>query len=263
MNRYEKIGFAICVVLFLVNSLVLVCLSSSTNKTFKENVKLREFIEEPIVIDETTENTEEAPNLPEKTERMIKVEELKKINNDIVGWLEIPNSEISYPVLQSSDNSYYMNHNYKKEYSKEGSIFLDKDYDWTSPSTNLLIYGHNNRGTNLMFCGLMDYKDQNYYNSHQKIRFTTVEEDSEYQIISVFLSRVYYKSENNFRYYYFINSENKEEFDEYIQNCKALSLYDTGVTSEYGDSLITLSTCEFSQKDGRLAIVGKKIKQEP
>lgn len=196
-----------------------------------------------------------------KTERMVKLEELQKENSDIVGWLEIEGSNINYPVLQGTDNSYYMTHNYKKEYSKEGSLFLDKDYDWNLPSTNLLIYGHNNRGTNEMFTGLINYKDEDYYKTHKTIRLTTNQDDAEYEIISVFLSRVYYKSETNvFRYYYFINAENEQEFNDYVQNSKAASLYDIEATAEYGDQLLTLSTCEFSQEDGRLAVVAKKIK---
>lgn len=196
-----------------------------------------------------------------KTERMSKLEELQKENSDIIGWLQIENSNINYPVLQGTDNSFYMTHDYKKEYSKEGALFLDKAYDWNLPSTNLLIYGHNNRGSNKMFSDLINYKNEEYYKTHQKIRLTTNQEDAEYEIISVFLSRVYYKSETNvFRYYYFINAENEEEFNEYVQNSKNASLYNIEATAEYGDQLLTLSTCEFSQTDGRLAIVAKKIK---
>lgn len=197
----------------------------------------------------------------QKTERMLKLEELQIENSDIVAWLQIEGSNINYPILQGTDNSFYMTHNYKKEYSKEGSLFLDKEYDWNLPSTNLLIYGHNNRGTNAMFSALINYKNEEYYKTHQKIRLTTNQEDAEYEIISVFLSRVYYKSETNvFRYYYFINAENEEEFNEYVQNSKNASLYNIEATAEYGDQLLTLSTCDFSQTDGRLAIVAKKIK---
>jgi len=196
-----------------------------------------------------------------KTERMELLEKLQKQNSDIIGWLEIEGSNINYPVLQGTDNSYYMTHDYKKEYSKEGSLFLDKDYDWSLPSTNLLIYGHNNRGTNQMFTGLINYKDEDYYKTHKTIRLTTNQDDAEYEIISVFLSRVYYKSETDvFRYYYFINAENEQQFNEYVQNSKEASLYDIEATAEYGDQLLTLSTCEFSQEDGRLAVVAKKIK---
>lgn len=196
-----------------------------------------------------------------KTERMSKLEELQKENSDIVAWLQIKDSNINYPILQGTDNSFYMTHDYKKEYSKEGALFLDKDYNWNLPSTNLLIYGHNNRGSNKMFSGLMNYKDEEYYKKHSKIRLTTNQDDVEYEIIAVFLSRVYYKSETDvFRYYYFLNAENEDEFNEYIQNSKNESIYNIEATAEYGDQLLTLSTCEFSQDDGRLAIVAKKIK---
>ena len=161
---------------------------------------------------------------PEKSERMLQVEELKQQNEDVVGWIEIENTSINYPVLQGEDNDYYMNHNYKKEEQKGGSIFLDKDYDWSIPSSNLLIYGHNlNNGT--MFEELLKYENQEYYTEHPIIRFTTIEEDAKYEIISVFKSRVYYKSEKNvFRYYFFINAENEQEYNEYVQNAKAASL---------------------------------------
>ena len=194
--------------------------------------------------------------------RMLKLEELQKQNSDIVAWLEIPDTKISYPVLQGDDNSYYMTHDYKKEYSMDGSLFLDKDYDWEKPSSNLLIYGHNNRGSDAMFVSLLDYKDEEFYKKHPIIRLTTNEEDAEYEIISVFESRVYYKSEKNvFRYYYFIDAENEEEYDEFVNNAKEASLYDTGKTAEYGDQLLTLSTCAFHTEDGRFAVVARKIEK--
>ena len=76
---------------------------------------------------------------PVVSEKMLKVKELKQENNDIVGWLEIDGTNISYPVLQGDDNDYYLKHNYKHEYISTGSIFLDKDYDFNKPSSNLLI----------------------------------------------------------------------------------------------------------------------------
>ena len=81
--------------------------------------------------------------LKEETERMLQVKTLQKENSDIIGWLEIEGTSINYPVLQGTDNEYYMTHNYKKEKSKNGSIFLTKDYDWKVPSSNLLMYGRN------------------------------------------------------------------------------------------------------------------------
>ena len=133
------------------------------------------------------ENTEE-PN--EETERMLQVKQLQEQNTDIVGWLEIENTNINYPILQGIDNSYYMTHNYKKENSKNGSIFLDANYNWNIPSNNLLIYGHN-LGNGMMFQELLKYEKESFYHEHPVIRFTTAEDDAEYEIISVFKSREY------------------------------------------------------------------------
>ncbi len=196
---------------------------------------------------------------PVVTERMLQLEELKKENEDIKAWIEIPNTKINFPVLQGTDNEYYMKHTYKKEYSKDGSIFLDKDYNWNLPSSNLLIYGHNNKNGN-MFQDLLKYENESYYKEHPTIRFTTTAEDCEYEIISVFKSRVYYKSEKDvFRYYYFINAETEADYNNYVEESKKVSLYDTGKTATYGEQLLTLSTCEYSQQDGRFVIVARKV----
>lgn len=195
----------------------------------------------------------------EQTERIIKVKELKEQYEDIVGWIEIEGTNINYPVVQYKDNDFYVTHNYKKEKTKRGSIFLDKDYDWSIPSNNLLIYGHNNRNDTAMFADLLKYKEESFYKQHSTIKFTTPQEDAEYEIISVFLSRVYYKKEKDvFRYYYFINAKNEQQYNEYIENAKKASLYDTGITAEYGEQLLTLSTCEYSQQDGRFVVVARK-----
>lgn len=234
--------------------LILIIISILAFTYYKFHTNKNKNILNDIKIDET-QITET------KTERMLQLEELKKQNNDIVGWLEILNTKINYPVLQTTDNEYYMTHTYRKEYSKDGSIFLDKDYNWDVPSSNLLIYGHNNKNGN-MFQELLKYEDESYYKEHPTIEFTTVNEDCTYEIIAVFKSRVYYKSEKNvFRYYYFINAENEEEYNNYVEESKKASLYDTGKTAEYGEQLLTLSTCEYSQEDGRFVIVARKISQ--
>ena len=148
---------------------------------------------------------------------MIKLEELHNENEDIVAWLEIPNTNINYPILQGKDNSYYLNHNYKKQYSASGSIFLDKDVDMELPSSNFLMYGHRNK-RGIMFENLYKYNDESFYNEHKTINFTTLKEDSKYEILAVFKSRVYYVNEKNvFRYYFFTNAENEEEYNEYSQ----------------------------------------------
>lgn len=235
------------VIVFVISIAVLLLHLYNTNKEKQDNQNILENIK----ID-TAEVTEE------RTEKMIQLEELQKENEEIIGWLEIAETNINLPVCQAQDNSYYLTHNYKKEKATSGALFLDKDFDLDKPSTNYLIYGHRNKnGT--MFEDLMKYKDEQFFKSHPTIKFTTTKEDTEYQIIAVFFSRVYYKDEQNvFRYYQFVNAENETEYNEYISNCKKASIYDTGATAEYGEQLLTLSTCEYSQEDGRFAIVAKK-----
>ena len=253
---YQFLTLILLIFIFLICGVTYIYLRELRLRDFKENLELKRYMSTEIIDNslqegnKDTENQEDSETLTiEKTERMIKLEALQNENSDIIGWLEIPDTNISYPVLQGKDNSFYMTHNYKKQYSSEGSLFLDKDYDWNIPSSNLLIYGHNNRGTNEMFCGLLNYKDENFYSSHKIIRFTTQNEDSEFQVLSVFKSKVYYESDKNvFRYYYFINANTKEEFDEYISNCKKISLYNTGISAEFGEQLMTLSIVIFIQK---------------
>lgn len=198
----------------------------------------------------------------EISERVLKVRVLKETaNEDIVGWLEIENTNITFPVVQGSDNDYYLKHTYIKEESSDGSIFLDKGYDWSLPSSNLLIYGHNNLNGK-MFEELLKYASEDYYQEHPTIRFTTTEDDSYYDIIAVFKSRVYYQDEEDvFRYYYFVNAENESKYNYYINESKAASLYDIDKTATYGEQLLTLSTCEYSTEDGRFVIVAKKIEK--
>ena len=189
---------------------------------------------------------------------MIQENILKQENPDVVGILEIENTNISYPVVQGNDNQYYMTHNYKKEKSKNGAIFLDKDYDWNLESNNLLIYGHNlNNGT--MFQELLKYEDEKYYEEHSKILFTTLQEEGTYEIISVFKSKVYTNLDNVFKYYFFINPKNEIEYNNYIENIKEKSLYNIEKSASYGMELITLSTCSYHVKDGRFVVVGAKL----
>ena len=218
--------------------------------------QVNETTTEETVNESTQENIEGTIN--QENERILKVQKLQEENPDIVGWLEIEGTSINYPVLQGDDNEYYMAHNYKKQKSKNGSIFLTKDYDWSIPSSNLLIYGHNlSNGT--MFQELLKYEKEDFYKKHPIIRFTTNNEDAEYEIISAFKSRVYYKSEKNvFRYYYFVNAKTEAEYNEFVQNAKKASLYNIDKTAQYGEQLITLSTCSYHVEDGRFAVVGRK-----
>lgn len=180
-------------------------------------------------------------------------------NNDIVGWIKIEDTKINYPVMQSKDNpNFYLKHGFDKSYTDYGCPYVQENCDVDIPSDNLIIYGHNMKDSS-MFSGLMMYTDKSFWESHKTIRFDTLTEKCNYEVIAVFKTVVYTDSPESFKYYQFINADTRDEFNAYITKCKELALYDTGVTAEYGDKLITLSTCEYSRNNGRMVVVAKKI----
>lgn len=180
-------------------------------------------------------------------------------NKKLIGWLKIDDTIIDYPVMQTSDNEYYLDHNFNQEYDKNGSLFLDCDCSVYPQSTNLIIYGHHMK-SGQMFGQLQKYAKESYGEKHSVIQFDSIYEKAEYQVMYVFRSQVYNEDDLVFKYYQFINANSEEEFNSYMKEMEAMSLYDTGVTASYGDSLLTLSTCDHSQTDGRFVVVAKRIK---
>ncbi len=185
-------------------------------------------------------------------------ETLYNKNKKLIGWLKIDDTNIDYPVMQTSDNTYYLDHNYNQEYDKNGSIFLDFNCSVYPRSTNMIVYGHHMKSGN-MFGNLQKYAQESYGKKHSVITFDTIYEKAQYQVMYVFRSQVYNEDDIVFKYYQFIEANSETEFNSYMQEMSALSLYDTGVTAEFGDSLLTLSTCDNSQTDGRFVVVAKRI----
>ncbi len=191
------------------------------------------------------------------------LEEYKNLlnkNKKLIGWIKIDDTNIDYPVMQTDNNTYYLDHNLNQEYDKNGSIFMDKDCDVLKPSTNLIVYGHHMQ-SGKMFGKLGLYADEEYGKEHAYIQFDTIYEKGTYQVMYVFRSRVYSEAEIVFKYYQFIDANSEQEFNSYMKEMAALSLYDTGVTAEYGDQLLTISTCDYQEKNGRFVVVAKKIKE--
>ena len=180
-------------------------------------------------------------------------------NKKLIGWLKIDDTIIDYPVMQTGDNSYYLEHNFNQEYDKNGSLFLDYNCSIYPRSTNLIIYGHHMK-SGQMFGQLQKYAKQSYGEKHSIITFDSIYEKATYQVMYVFRSQVYNEDDLVFKYYQFIDANSEKEFDSYMSEMAKMSLYDTGVTASYGDSLLTLSTCDNSQTDGRFVVVAKRIK---
>lgn len=190
-----------------------------------------------------------------------KYEELHQQNSDMIGWIKIEDTNINYPVMQTEINNptFYINRNFQKKESVLGIPFIDSRC--TLESENIIIYSHNMRnGT--MFGELTKYKEEEYYKKHRIIICDTIYEERKYEIIAVLLSKVYYydkPTEGTFEFYNYIELDTKEQFDEYVTALKEQSLYETGVSAEYNDNLITLVTCNYHTEDGRLLVVAKRI----
>lgn len=180
-------------------------------------------------------------------------------NKKLIGWLKIDDTNIDYPVMQTENNEYYLDHNFNQEYDKNGSLFLDCSCSVYPRSTNMIIYGHHMKSGS-MFGNLQKYAKESYGEKHSLIEFDTIYEKATYQVMYVFRSQVYNKDDVIFKYYQFIEANSKEEFNSYMKEMASMSLYDTGVTASFGDSLLTLSTCDNSQTDGRFVVVAKRIK---
>lgn len=180
-------------------------------------------------------------------------------NSDVVGWIKIEGTCIDYPVMYTKDDGeFYLYKNFYKNKDINGSIFIDAHCSLNPRYTNLIFHGHNmNNGS--MFGALIKYKSREFYDSHRYVLFDTLYESQVYEVISVFISKVYNMSDNVFKYYRFYNAEDEEDFAYFYDNIKRLSMYEIDLEAEYGDEFITLSTCENSIKNGRFVVVAKRI----
>lgn len=241
----------IIMLIFIVSLLIsIMYILKNAKEDKKQNEVFKEL--ENIITEEQTQVNEE------QQESNMNLQQLYEMNNDFIGWLKIENTNISYPVMQTDNNrkDYYLRKNFYKQYSQLGTPYI-AEYCNIQTSDNLIIYGHHISNSQ-MFGELEKYKNKDFYNNHKVINFNTIYENADYEIIAVFKTIAY----TGFEYYKFEKASTKGEFDTFINKCKELSFYDTEKTAEYGDKLITLSTCEYSNENGRLVVVAKKMTAE-
>lgn len=250
-SKYLMIGAAACAALFLFSGFMLFRQYADE----KQSAKAFETISALVADEKPSADEPQENEAPEQT-AFEKYAAVYEQNSDFVGWISTPGTNIDYPVMQTVDNpNYYLKRNFEKQYSDYGVPYVQENCDLEF-SDNCVIYGHHmNNGT--MFADLCKYADEVFYREHKTIRFDTLSGFGEYEIVAAFKTVAY--SEQGFKYYHFTRADSAEEFDAYIAKCKELSFYDTGVNAEYGDKLITLSTCEYSRTNGRMVVVAKKI----
>jgi len=192
-----------------------------------------------------------------QTQYMAGFEALLSINPDLKGWITIPGTTLSLPVVQGNDNSYYLSHDFYGEKDRHGTIFADCEADFGGGEKNTVLYGHNMRDGS-MFGSLKAYREESYYKEHPSFFLYLSNEEREYEILAVLRNDILPGEEQLFQYYDYKNIETEEMFEEYYNEIKEHSLYEIDVEAQYGDELITLCTCDYGSKDQRLLVVGRK-----
>ena len=281
MNRYKKIIYffviMLLIVIIAVSSYLLLVENLEEKKQVAEFKELEEIVgvsDETEKVQKNHENIEAVQkeennnnnvnaNTNTKEEKSINVaksidlQKLYNINSDLVGWIRIDGTNINYPIMQNAN--FYLRKNFYKKNSSFGTPYL-AEYCDLKTSDNLILYGHH-MNNKTMFSSLEKYKSFDFYKNHQYIKFYTLENgitiENTYEVIFAFKTIAY--SEDGFKYSSFYKASNEEQYNEFIEKCKLLSFYDTGKTAEYGDKLITLSTCEYSQENGRMVVIGRKL----
>lgn len=187
---------------------------------------------------------------------------LKEQNKDLVGWLSIANTSMDYPVMyKKGDSEFYLSHNFEKQEDANGLLTLDKRCDLENKGGQYIIYGHNMRLGN-MFGELLNYKKESFYKSHKTIGFDTMFEKNTYEIVAVFLSKRFYECDNTFKFYNYIQFSSEKEFKYFYDNIKKMSIYPIKAEVSYGDTFLSLVTCEYSQENGRFVVIAKKAEKE-
>ena len=179
------------------------------------------------------------------------VESLIAKNPDCIGWLRVSGTKIDYPVMQTKENpQYYLRRDFNKQYSYLGTPFMDTRCD-ANYDNNLIVYGHNMKDGK-MFADLLKYRDKSYYQEHNVIQFNINGKTYNYELFAVC------KVKSDDEWYGYTCQTDKESFNNLISEIKNKSLYLSQNEIQYGDYFLTLSTCEYSQKNGRIIVIAKR-----
>lgn len=252
-----------CLLIVLVlEVIVFISVKLNNYKTDKNIKDLNEISEDlsstlleefSVVSEEGLENTEEVSEEPVITAYNTKYEEsfekLLNINNDTKAWLRLNNTDINYPVVQSGDNDFYLNHDFNKDNNSNGWIFIDYRNNMNDLDQNTIIYGHNTKGTS-MFATLR-YVLNDSWNSNSdnlNIVFNTPSKSYTARIFSIYVIP-------NTNDYLYINFSD-EDYVNFINKIKERSIRDFGVDYSINDKMITLSTCN-NTGDKRLVVHAK------
>ncbi len=242
-------------VIFIVSAVVTI--SYFTQKIISDNV-----VNQTQSLYSQTPTSEQIYNLP--SGYLDKFAGLYSENQDIKGWITIPDSKIDFPVVQSTDNEYYLQHDFYKNYNSNGIPFLDYRNDISGvdlTDDNTVIYAHNIKGGRF-FSELCNYSDLDYYKERPVITFDSVYNEMQWVIVACYITNSAPEQDDGevFLYHNYLNFTSKAQFDWYMEEVNRRSIINTGVEVEYGEKLLTLSTCTYEFDDARFVLVARKIR---
>lgn len=237
---------------------------------FIVQINIARQLEKQITIDLDPQVVSDYKN--EQPQGLLEYALLYQENSDFVGWVRVGNGQdISFPVVQTMDNNFYLDHNFKKEYSKSGNIFADYR-NVISPektSANIVLYGHNFAG-GTQFAKLSRYIDSytddplSYYKQNPVIYFDTLYEKGAWKVFAAVLFNVDQKNGEVYPYHNIHDFDSKETFNQYILDIMDRSRIFTDVDITYGDQILTLSTCYYpygESIDTRAVIFARKVRE--
>lgn len=191
---------------------------------------------------------------------------LYKKNSDIVGWISINGTQIDNPVYQTTDNSYYLNHDANKESSIYGTLFADTRAEISENynSQNITIYGHNMKDGNMLH-GIKSYKSVDYYKEHPTITFDSIYANGTYKIFAAFITNSDKKDDNGYYFDYTVPEfYSQSDFLAWVEQVNRRSYIKTGVDVKNGDRILTLSTCTYDAGNDiklRFVVMARKVRE--
>lgn len=211
-----------------------------------KNNELKEQVQQEVRIDS-------AKDISDNDKYQVNVSELQKTNIDIVGWIKVWGTDIEFPVVQTTDNEYYLTHSMDKTYNSAGWIFADYTNKLDGTDKNIVIYGHNRRD-NSMFGTLKNVLNKEWYDNENNYFIPFIQEGQStiYEVFSV------YQIENE-DYYITTNFSSIEEYQTFIDTIKSRSVKNFGIDVTTSDNILTLSTCADNNKY-RVVLHARKIK---
>ncbi|MGI5894927.1 MAG: class B sortase [Candidatus Merdivicinus sp.] len=216
-----------------------------------------QVLERAVQTMEQPPSSEQITNLPEGY--LDKFASAYAINSEIVGWLNIPNTNMNLPVLQHEDNDYYLNHNFEGDYDPNGVPFMDFRNNVQELDNNTLIYGHNWE-SGQMFHSLLLYKDVEFYKQNPVITFDTVYEESQWKVIACFEAVTDANIGEVFNYFNFVRTSDPERVQWYLDEVMARSYFTTTVDVNTDDRLLTLQTCANDRYNRKICLVARKVR---